>query len=427
MPLSYPAALEWLFNRTRAGDARSSERSRELLVQLGRPDLAFPAVHVLGTNGKGSVCAMLAAGLEAASLEVAQLETAELETDQLEAVGAKVGRFVSPHLLEFRERISVNGVEIPQESVLEFLKWAIEHAQHAAFFDLSFVMAMQHFQRQGVGMAVVEAGVGGTGDASSALERVKLTVLTNVDLDHEAVIGVGPEDSVLKNIALEKAGAIRAGVPVVTAAKGDALEVVRRVASERNAPLYELNADDLETTDPLFHLPHPPRLRGPHQLENARLAVAALRLLGHGESVVEAALNVRWAGRLEVFRREPQQVLLDGAHNPAGACALAQSLQELGFERESLSLVFGAMGRKNVVGLLEPLLPFARHVHFVSPGALGADPEELRARFGGTAHRSLQFALNAALEESQGVLVAGSLYLVGAARAALLKLGFTAQ
>jgi dihydrofolate synthase / folylpolyglutamate synthase len=218
MPLSYPAALEWLFNRTRAGDARSSERSRELLTQVGRPDLAFPAVHVLGTNGKGSVCAMLAAGLEAVGHGVGQLE----------ATGAKVGRFVSPHLSEFRERISVNGVEISEEAVLEFLRWAIEHAHHAAFFDLTFVMAMQHFQRQGVGSAVVEAGVGGKGDASSALERVGMTVLTNVDLDHEAVIGVGPEDSVLKNIALEKAGAIRAAVPVVTAARGDALEVVVR-------------------------------------------------------------------------------------------------------------------------------------------------------------------------------------------------------
>jgi dihydrofolate synthase / folylpolyglutamate synthase len=152
-----------------------------------------------------------------------------------------------------------------------------------------------------------------------------------------------------------------------------------------------------------------------------------LRLLGHGEGVVEAALNARWEGRLEVFQRGSQRVLLDGAHNPAGARVLTESLPEFGFERDSLSLIFGAMGRKNVAGLLEPLLPFTRHLHFVSPGALGADPETLRARFGGTAHRSLQSALDTALEQSESLLVAGSLYLVGSARAALLKLGFEAQ
>ncbi|NJK46785.1 MAG: hypothetical protein HC933_23285 [Pleurocapsa sp. SU_196_0] len=165
------AALEWLFARTRAGDARSAARAKTLLEVLGRPDTGFRAVHVLGTNGKGSVCAMLSAGLEAS--------------------GERVGRFTSPHLVDFRERIAVNDTLISRRETLEFLEWAQEHAGHAAFFDLSFVMAMRHFQRQAVTFAVVEAGVGGAGDASNALERVALTILTNVDYDHEAVIGVG--------------------------------------------------------------------------------------------------------------------------------------------------------------------------------------------------------------------------------------------
>ncbi len=394
--LPYAAALEWLFSRTRAGDERSRERSRALLAVLGHPECDFPSVHVLGTNGKGSVSAMLAAGLQ--------------------ADGSRVGLFTSPHLMDFRERIAVNSELIPESAVLEFVEWAQIHAGGAAFFDLSFLMAMRYFAARHVDWGVIEAGVGGAADASNALERVALTVLTNVDYDHEAVIGVGPEDSILKNIALEKAGAIRTGTPVVTAARGDGLDVIRRVALEREAQLYEL---DLE--QPLFSLPRAPKLRGVHQLENARLAVAALRLLGQSEAAVSAALEATWPGRLEVFRRGQQHVWLDGAHNPAGATALASSLTG------RFALLFGAMERKNVPALLGPLLPLADSLHFVSPGALGADPHRLSAQFGGTAHDSLETALQTTLEGHDRVLIAGSLYLVGAARAKLLEAGFSAE
>ena len=395
-PLPYAAALEWLFARTRAGDERSHERSRALLAVLGHPERDFPSVHVLGTNGKGSVSAMLAAGLQ--------------------ANGSRVGLFTSPHLTDFRERIAVSTELIPPETVLEFVQWAQRLASGAAFFDLSFLMAMRHFADRQVDWGVIEAGVGGANDASNALTRVALTVLTNVDYDHEAVIGVGPEDSVLKNIALEKAGAIRAGVPVVTAARGEGLEVIRRVAQQRGAHLHELGLEQ-----PLFSLPRAPRLRGIHQRENARLAVAALRLLGQGEAAVSAALEATWPGRLEVFTRGEQRVWLDGAHNPAGAVALASSLTG------RFALLFGAMERKNVPKLLGPLLPLSDSLHFVSPGALGADPHILAAQFGGIAHDSLGTALNAMLEGHDRVLIAGSLYLVGAARAKLLEAGFSAE
>ena len=395
-PLPYAAALEWLFARTRAGDERSRARSIALLGLLGHPDRFFNSVHVLGTNGKGSVSAMLNAGLQRS--------------------GSRVGLFTSPHLIDFRERIAVGGELIPEATVLEFVDWARVHASGAAFFDLSFVMAMQHLANSNVTWGVVEAGVGGANDASNALSEVALTVLTNVDYDHEAVIGVGPEDSILKNIALEKAGAIRAGVTVVTAAKGEGLEVIRRVALEREADLYELGLEQ-----PLFSLPKAPKLKGVHQLENARVAVAALRLLGQDEAAVLAALEATWPGRLEVFKRGHQQVWLDGAHNPAGALALAMSLTG------RFTLLFGAMERKNVPALIEPLLPLCDSLHFVSPGALGADPNGLAARFGGIAHDSLETALKVTLEADARVLIAGSLYLIGAARAQLLEAGFSAE
>jgi dihydrofolate synthase / folylpolyglutamate synthase len=237
-----------------------------------------------------------------------------------------------------------------------------------------------------------------------------LTVITNVDFDHVETIGPN-----LRQIALEKAGAIRAGVPVVTAARGEALEVIRGVALERGAELHVL-----EPEDDLFALPHKPALRGVFQLENAALAVAGLRLLGLEEAEVPAALEASWPGRMEKLELQNRAVILDGAHNPAAARALAASL------KPGFALVFGAMARKDVRGLLEPLRELASEVRFVSPGALGADPQALALEFDGQAFDNLETALRTSLEsapERGRVLVTGSLYLVAEARKMLIELG----
>jgi dihydrofolate synthase / folylpolyglutamate synthase len=388
--MTYADALEWLFARTRAGDVRSGERTKALLARLGHPEGSLDCIHVIGTNGKGSTCAMLAAGLQQA--------------------GFKVGRFTSPHLQDYRERIVVNGNLIPPDAVLEFLQWAQLHAADAAFFDLTTVLGLRYFAQQQVDVAVVEAGVGARHDATASLENVKATVITNVDLDHEATIGVGHLPSVLQNIAFEKAGGIRVGVPVLTAARGAALEVIGGVAQERGAPLYVFSPDD-----PLFALPHAPALQGQHQLENAALALATLRLLGHGAQALEAALSATWAGRLETLHIGGSTVVLDGAHNPAGAQALAQSLQGQRF-----ALLFAAMSRKRVPDILEPILGLAHELHFVSVSPQGVNPLELAEQYGGTAHLSLESGLAAVLRHNM-VLIAGSLYLVGAARSCLIQ------
>lgn len=225
--------LDWLFTRTRAGDVRSGERTKALLKQLGHPERRFKTIHVIGTNGKGSTCAMLAAGLQ--------------------QTGLRVGRFTSPHLTDYCERIAVNDALIPQNTVLEFIAWAQENAPDAAFFDLTTVLGLKYFTQEAVDIAVIEAGVGARHDATACLENVQAVVITNVDYDHEATIGVGHLPSVLENIAFEKAGGIRTGVPVITAAKGLALEVIDAVAKQRAAPLYVL-----EPENPLFALPHAP-------------------------------------------------------------------------------------------------------------------------------------------------------------------------
>jgi dihydrofolate synthase / folylpolyglutamate synthase len=378
-------SLDWLFARTRSGAARGTERTRELLEQLGNPQTKFPAIHVIGTNGKGSVCAMLEAGLR--------------------STGMKVGRFTSPHLLEFSERILVGGQQIPASEIKSFVRWAQDSQLEAAFFDFVTAMAFKYFADQDVDLAVVEAGVGGLQDATNNLEHVKLTIITNVDFDHVEALG-----GTLERITLEKAGAIRNGIPVVTAARGVPLEIIRDIALERHAPLYVF---DLE--NPLFNLPEAPALRGSHQLENAALVAASLRILKQPESSINAAMRATWAGRFEIFDFENRQYILDGAHNPAGARALSENLEP------GYALIFGVMARKNVHAVLEPLYLKASSVNFVSPGELGADPFALALEFDGIAFESLEMALDTITHSK--IVIAGSLYLVGRARALLLNAG----
>lgn len=378
-------ALEWLFARTRSGAARGTERTRELLEKLGNPQHHFPAIHVIGTNGKGSVCAMLEAGLR--------------------STGIRVGRFTSPHLLEFSERILVNGNQITASEIESFVNWAQASQLEAAFFDFVTAMAFKYFADQHVDLAVVEAGVGGLQDATNNLEHVKLTIITNVDFDHVEALG-----GTLERITLEKAGAIRPGVPVVTAARGVPLEIIREIALERHATLFVL-----DIKNPLFALPHAPALRGNHQLENAALVAATLRILEQPESSINAAMRATWAGRFEIFDFENREYILDGAHNPAGARALSENLEP------GYALIFGVMARKNVHAVLEPLHLKASSVSFVSPGELGADPFALALEFDGRAFESLEAALETITTSK--IVIAGSLYLVGRARALLLRAG----
>lgn len=376
----------WLYARTRAGRERGPAGARALLSRLGRPDAAFASVRVVGTNGKGSTCAMLEAGLLAA--------------------GVRVGRFTSPHLQRYEERVRVGGEELDPARTAALIDWARAHAPGAAFFDLTLALACQVFAQEGVEIAVMEAGVGGASDATAALTDVRAVALTNVALDHVATLG-----PTLADIARDKAGAVRPGVPLLTTATGEALEVVRGVAAEAGAPLLTP-----ETHPDLFALPRPPRLPGPHQHANAALAAATLRTLGHPEGV-EAALNATFPARLERFGVGGKTVWVDGAHNPHAALALAASLPG-----GADVLLFGGLARKDTAATLEPLLGLAPRYVFTSPGDPAAPPEELSARYGGAAVSDVGEALALALAQTPPggtLLVAGSLYLAGAVRGLL--------
>ncbi|GGL09410.1 bifunctional folylpolyglutamate synthase/dihydrofolate synthase [Deinococcus radiotolerans] len=376
---------EWLFARTRAGRERGPGVARALLDALGRPDTQFRSVRVVGTNGKGSTCAMLEAGLRAA--------------------GVRAGRFTSPHLTHFEERVRVNGEPIPAAETAAFIAWARAHGGDAAFFDLTLALAARVFAARGVEVAVMEAGVGGATDATQALENVAAVALTNVALDHVGVLG-----STVAQIARDKAGAARPGVPLLTTAAEEALDVIAEVAEGVGAPLLTPG-----THPDLFALPRPPRLEGPHQARNAALAAATLRTLGYGAGV-DGALDATHPGRLERFDVDGRTVLVDGAHNPHAAQALA-----LAVPRADV-LLFGNLARKDTAATLAPLLTVAARRVFTAPGDLATPPQELAAQYSGDAIPEPAQALAHALRLTPPggtLLVAGSLYLAGQTRTLL--------
>lgn len=381
--MTYSEALEWLYNQTRSGAPRGVQRVGEVLERLGQPERGFPAVHILGTNGKGSV--------------VAYLEGA------FRASGMRYGATTSPHLVDFRERIRTHRGLISEEQVTRFVEWARgqNFTGHPAFFDLATALAFEHFAEVGVELAAVEAGVGGLLDATNVLPDVRLTVLTNVGEDHLETLGGS-----LEAVARDKAGAFRPGVPVVTGAEGAGLMVAREIARARQAPLYMLGPGE-----PLFDLPAPPALKGRVQLQNARLAAAALRLLGFSEPAIAEGLRTAvHPGRMQELERQGVRVVLDGAHNPPAARALAEEFSDY-------HLLFGTFPRKDYPAVLGFLLPKARSVRYAraGKGALQAGPLAFvhPAPYFEEPALALEDALRSAQKDGKPVLVTGSLYLVG--------------
>lgn len=376
--MTYPEALDYLFRQSRSGAPRGTLRIQGLLESLGNPQEKFRAVHVLGTNGKGSVVAYLEAMLKAA--------------------GLRYGATTSPHLVDFRERIRTHLGLISQSEVVAFVKWLKRHSfsPAPAFFDLATALAFRHFTDKQVEWAVVEAGVGGRHDATNALSKVSLTVLTNVGADHLETLGGS-----LTSIAQDESGAFRPGVPVVTAVAPPELSVVQQAAQDLGAPLYAMGQGSL------FELPVAPALPGAFQQTNARLAVAAARLMGWPEAAIaRGLLEAQHPGRLQTFWIEGVRVVLDGAHNP-------HAVEALLLEFERFHLVFGAFARKDHARMLQMLRTKAQSVRFTHAGK-GALGPELGQGFIAEPAKAVEAAITQAKSDGWPVLVTGSLYLVGA-------------
>jgi dihydrofolate synthase / folylpolyglutamate synthase len=412
----YSGALEYLFSLEKFGIVFGLENIRWLLGLVGDPQNAFKAVHVGGTNGKGSVATMLAAMLHKA--------------------GYGTGKYTSPHLLSFTERVTVNEVPMSEENLVDItatLREAVERADRDrffTFFDFTTALAFEQFRRKKVEVAVAEVGLGGRLDSTNVLVPL-VSIITNVAMDHMDYLG-----DTIGQIAVEKAGVIKEGVPAVTGAEGEALEIIRGSAAAKDSRLYVLGedfsfrktGDQMMSYEGVHHTMEGlyVNLKGDHQLANSAVALCALEILsGVGFNVTEkdireALAEIDWPGRLEVVREHPI-VLLDGAHNPHGCRSLARYLKER-YPHTRKVLVFGVMKDKKFQEMMEILTPLMDKVILTTTTMdRAAQPEALTSLAPGALVRpDIKEALETAqalATEKDMIIVTGSLYILGEAKA----------
>jgi len=383
------AQLDRLPAMATAGDSLGLTRIRALLDRLGRPqDSLAPVLHVAGTNGKGSTCAMLRAGLEAA--------------------GLSVHVFTSPHLVRFNERIRLAGQLIDDEALAALLAEVIDAGAGIAptFFEVTAAAGLLAFARSPADACILEVGLGGRLDATNVIDRPLVCGIAAIGLDHQEFLG----DS-LGQIAAEKAGIARRGVPLVALAQpAEAQAAIIQTASEIGAPLL-LEGRDWQSDPDLT-----PALAGAHQQRNANLAWQMLRaqnqLAVTRVEFDQGLAQVRWPGRFQGLAEGPlatAETWIDGAHNPQAADALAALLAVAG----PMHIVLGILANKDANAIVAPLRLHALSLTFVPvDGHAHHDPAALAERFDGRAAPSLDDAL-AALPGPR--LIAGSLYLVGRA------------
>jgi dihydrofolate synthase/folylpolyglutamate synthase len=401
----YPAAVEYLYHLRWFGAKFGLENSFKLAGLAGDPQQRLRFIHVAGTNGKGSTCAMLESIYRAA--------------------GLRVGLFTSPHLVSFRERIQVNRRLISETDVVRLVDElrpglaSFPREQHPTFFEVVTILALRYFVEQHCELVIWETGLGGRLDATNIVTPLA-TVITNINIEHSEWLG----DTVEK-IASEKAGIIKPGVPVLTGARpGEGLEVIAATAREKNAPLTVI--DPARLPEALFDKIELP-LHGPHQRANAAIAVATVKSLTEripvsDNAVKQGLATVYWPGRMQrVQRPSGQIILLDGAHNPAGADALRAALEE---ERSTVrpALIFGVFRDKDSASMCRSLAPLSGRI-VLTPvhNERSEDPANLvsacRAASPGTAVETCA-SLAEALEQTareKFVVIAGSLYLIGEA------------
>jgi dihydrofolate synthase / folylpolyglutamate synthase len=325
------------------------DRMFALMEELGEPQKKYPIIHVAGTKGKGSVAALCASALKAA--------------------GYKTGLYTSPHLWDYVERIQINGEPISHEQLIELVeevKPAVAKIPKLTTFEITTALGFLGFAKNDVNAAVIEVGLGGRLDATNIVTP-KVSVITSLSYDHMAVLG-----NTLAEIAGEKAGIIKQGVPVVSAPQTDeALQVLQRTAKEKNSPLIlvgkDLKFERLDSTldgqelavshqEPAVRLKIP--LLGSHQIENAAIAYTALKTSGipmSEEAIQKGFSKVKWPARFEILRREPP-VVIDSAHNRDSALRLRQTLDEY-FPEIPVILIFCALEDKDITGILEELKP----------------------------------------------------------------------
>jgi len=424
-PNDYSRSLDYLYGLQKFGMVFGLAQVSKILEAIGNPHEEIQTIHIGGTNGKGSTAAMMASILQ--------------------REGYRIGLYTSPHLIRFTERIKVNGVEIEEKEVAGLTAWMRERVEASGitdpftFFDFTTAMALLYFSQRRVDLALLEVGLGGRLDSTNVIDPL-FSIVTNIAKDHEEVLG----RSLLK-IAQEKAGIIKQGKPLITAAtQPRVLELFAKLCRKKGAPLYRVGKDFRcePAGDGDLHYEGLRRklwgvhlnLSGSHQFVNATTALGAMEILedlGYpvsAEAMVEGLGEVQWPGRLEMISTLPR-VVLDGAHNPAGAGVLREALEnEYSYDR--LIFVMGIMKDKDIRSILQTLVPLADHIILSRPHTERASsPAELvrtlgihgkKAEIIETLPQAIEKGLSMTRKKDL-LCITGSLYTVGEARAYLLS------
>jgi len=430
MNWSYQETVSYLYGLQKQGIKLSLTNSSTLMDMMGNPHHKFLSVHVAGTNGKGSTAVFIASVLQAA--------------------GYRVGLYTSPHLVDFTERIRVNNIPIPSMAVVRLAQ--LVHERYCAiklasstesinptFFEVTTAIAFVYFVEEKIDIGVIEVGMGGRLDSTNVITPL-VSVITNIDLEHQKFLG-----NTIEEIALEKAGIIKSGIPVVTGVlQPEVINVIEREAAAQGAAVYRLWRDfmpeDIAPGHERTFTYHgcansynylQIAMLGMHQIDNACLAIATIeRLRTAGLNVNDEALrsgleHAYWEGRMERIATYPD-IYLDGAHNLAAARKLATTVKGIKYEYRQIILIIGILDDKNYSGMASELVPLADHVVVTQPQYCRAinfhdlEKEIKRHHTSVVSAETVEIALRKAkmmASRDDLILVTGSLYVVGEARA----------
>ncbi len=429
--MTYQQAIKYIYNLERFGIKLGLQNIKQVLEFLGNPQDNLNIVHIAGTNGKGSTAAFIYFILKEA--------------------GYKVGLYTSPHLMDFRERIQINGKFIPKKEVVRFVNFicSTHNAQFLTYFEFTTIMAFLYFAQQKIDFAVVEVGMGGRLDATNVIKKSLVSVITNIDFEHTAYLGKS-----LTEITLQKCGIIKKKGQLISATSNKiSLGVIKEICCKKKAKLFQIgkdlnisdykllsNGQQIFTYKGMFGNIKNLRIKmlGKHQTNNALCALGAIEVLkNYGYQVKKRYIRqglekTVWPGRLEIFKLPTVNyqlitVLLDGAHNPAGIKSLRNYFEEGILKFNRCILIFGVLSDKNIKQMLNIILPLAniaiitksKSKRAVEPEVIIEQMEKSLLSIPIILAKDVQSAIYKALSlvrKNDLICVTGSLYVVGEAR-----------
>ena len=429
--MKYEEAMKYITEVGNFGSNYGLERTYKLLEYMGNPEKNLKFIHIAGTNGKGSTTSMIA--------------------EILMGAGYKVGMYTSPFIEEFEERIQINRNNIPKEklaSLMDEVKAAVDKViedgyNHPTEFEIITVLMLLYFKKENIDFGVIEVGLGGTLDSTNVITPV-LQVITSISFDHTNLLG-----NTLEEIAGEKAGIIKSGIPtVIYPQKAEALKVIENKCSEMNSKLYIANCDNFKFEN-VVNEDRPYQLLkynnevdillpllGEHQITNLSVAMTSIEVLNNInmtnillDSIVKSIKNVKWKGRLEVLSKNPY-VVIDGAHNIQGIETLSRNIKKY-FKYENLYLILGILADKDVQEMIKVIAPMAKKIYAVTPNSIRAElAEDLKREIikyneNCEAYDDYKEAYLTAINdanENDFVLASGSLYMIGDMRKIIREL-----